>query len=121
MIKALIKIFGCNSKEEDIPNFSFTLTRYDSESEVYLDVKNIDVNIGITKYTVPNIMNECYSFLEDKPETKKFLEFFLGRFFSKNNIKDSTVYITLDDITIRIRNTSLQNKTVLRLIIDNQK
>jgi len=118
MIKALIKIFGCNSKEEDIPNFSFTLTRYDSESEIYLDVKNIDVNIGITKYAVQNIMNECYLFLQDKIETKKFLEFFLNKFISKNKIKDSTVYITINDTTIRIRNTNLQNKTVLRLIID---
>ena len=118
MIKALSKYFSCYSREENIPTFSIDVSRYDSENEVYMDIKNVDINIGVTKYTTHYIISACNSRLQNDIETKKLLEFFLNKFLSKNKVKDSVIYITVNGTNIRVRNTTLQTSTVLRLSVN---
>jgi hypothetical protein len=118
MIKALMRYFKCRLENNNEPLYSFTVSRYDEENEIYLDIKSVQINVGVTKYTVQNIMNVCNSYFLDDIELKKFIEFFLTKFLRKNIVRDSTIYITYNKLTIRIRNISLKNQSVLRIIID---
>lgn len=118
MIKALYNFFGCNNNIEPQLKYSFIYDKYDSEEEAYVDIKNVDINIGVNEYTTKKIMSAYEKVMQQNDNTYHFLKYFLGKFFNKNSIKESIVYIQIDDKLIRIRNITLKNQRVLKLIID---
>ena len=115
MLKALMLFLRCAFNIEKEVKYSFSISRYNDENEIYLDISNVDINIGVTKYTVKNIIYGCRNYLDF--DTKKFLEFFLQKFLRKNNIKDGTVYIDISGKIIRIRNKNINEQSVLRINI----
>jgi len=120
MIKALLNSLSCKNTIENHPPYSFSIAHYDDEHEIYLDIKNIDISIGVPKYSTKNIMTACTNALHDYNETRNFLSYFLEKFFEKNKVKESTLYLELDDKVIRIRNISINNHNVLRVSINRE-
>ncbi len=119
MIKAILSIIAYKKIIESPIPYSFTIARYDDEQEIYLDIKNIDISVGVTKYTVKNIMAACSMSLYDYNETRKFLTYFLEKFLKKNKILESVLYLELDGKVIRIRNITIDNRRVLRIGISH--
>lgn len=107
----------CDIRTENDTNYSFGISRYNDENEIYLDITNVDINVGVSKYSTKNIMAVCNPHFTSDPKTRDFLEFFLRKFLSKNKIKDGTVYIELAGRVIRIRNKSINEQSVLRINI----
>lgn len=117
MIKALMLYLRCAMSIEKEFKYSFTISRYANENEIYMDITTVDINIGVNKYTVKNIMSACASYFTQDIDTKNFLELFLRKFLAKNKIDDGTVYIDVSGKIIRIRNKSISQQSVLRINI----
>ena len=117
MIKALMLFLRCAIRTENEVNYSFGISRYNDENEIYLDIKSVDINVGVSKYSTKNIMSACNSHFASDTKTRDFLEYFLRKFLAKNKIKDGTVYIELEGRVIRIRNKSINEQSVLRISI----
>jgi glycine cleavage system H lipoate-binding protein len=117
MIKALLNLF----KRDDIvntPSYSFSIVRYSDENEIYEDVKSIDINVGVSKYSRDSILSAISPFLKEKPKTKKFLEFFLEKLLEKLKVVESVMYLHIDNKVIRVKNNTVSNPTIIRIIIN---
>ncbi len=117
MIKALLNLFKRNTNV-DIPSYSFDVVRYLDENEVYEDVKTIDINVGVSKYSREAIIYAVSPFLRELPEIKDFLDFFLGKLLKKLKFNDSVLYIHIDSKVIRVKNNTINNHSAFRIIIN---
>ena len=117
MIKALLNLFRRNTKV-DIPTYSFSVVRYTDETEVYEDVNTIDINVGVSKYSRETIIYAVSPFLKELPETRNFLDFFLGKLLQKLKVSDSVIYFHIDGKVIRVRNSTINNPSITRIIIN---
>ena len=117
MIKALLNLFKRNTNV-DIPSYSFNIVRYIDENEVYEDVKTIDINVGVSKYSREAIIYAVSPFLKELPETKEFLIFFLEKLLQNLKINESVLYIHIDGKVIRVKNSSINNHSTIRIIIN---
>jgi len=117
MIKALMLFLRCAMRVENETNYSLGVSRYNDENEIYLDITNVNINIGVSKYSVKNIMNACNPHFTTDIKTRDFLEYFLRKFLDKNNIKEGTIYLEIEGLVIRIRNKNINEQSVLRISI----
>jgi hypothetical protein len=118
MIKALYNFLKCNIDTEPPPKYSFTYDKYNNEREVHMEIKNVDVNVGVNGYTSKKIISACETAMPKDNKILHFLKYFLDKFFSKNNVKESIIYIEIDGKLIRIRNIMSSNQSVIKLSID---
>jgi hypothetical protein len=117
MIKALLNLFK-RDDNVNTPSYSFSIVRYSDENEIYEDVKTIDINVGVSKYSRDSILSAISPFLKEKPGTKKFLDFFIGKLLEKLKVVESVIYFHIDNKVIRIRNNAISNPSIIRIIIN---
>jgi hypothetical protein len=117
MIRAVFNFFKYR-KIYNIPNYSFTLSKYVDENDIYYDIENIDIDIEVDKYSTHKISREYSPFLLNDSEIKKFLDFFIGKLLERYDVEENKIYIRVNDKTIRIKNTSILNDKILRIDIE---
>lgn len=116
MIRAIFN-FLKGKKIYNIPNYSFILTKYTDENDIYYDIRSIDIDIEVKNYTLYELSREYSPLLIDETETKQFLDFFISKLLERNVIDENKIYIQINNKTIRIKNKSIINDKILRIDI----
>jgi len=96
-------------------DYYLTVENFRDEKEIYIDIKHIDVNLGVSNYNFETIV-VTYEKLLTNP-TRYTVNKYMEKFLQKSTIEEGIMYIDLGNYIIRLKNSSIKNNRVIRIMI----